>query len=244
MHEDEEGFLYPLIDMSFCIECGLCENVCPVINQSEVCSPLKVYAAKNPNEQIRLSSSSGGIFTMLAEQILKENGIVFGARFDEKWEVEHDYADTLDGIAAFRGSKYVQSRIGDSYQRVEDFLRKGRKVLFSGTPCQVAGLKRFLHNKEYDNLLTVDVICHGVPSPLIWRKYLEETIRPKGVAGKKSVLKSGYPPLRRTKIRFWNPVYTKKEFTSMSLLIRICLCKVFCTTYIYVLVATLVRLKD
>lgn len=202
MRSDVEGFLYPNINQTICINCNVCEKVCPEINQSEIRRPLKVYAAKNPDELIRLSSSSGGIFTMLAEQILKENGVVFGARFNEKWEVEHGYTDIQDGVAAFRGSKYVQSRIGDNYRQVEDFLRKGRKVLFSGTPCQVAGLKRFLHNKEYDNLLTVDVVCHGVPSPLVWRKYLEETIRPKGVTGKNSVLKSGHPPLRRTKIRF------------------------------------------
>lgn len=190
MRSDVEGFLYPNINQTICINCNVCEKVCPEINQSEIRRPLKVYAAKNPDELIRLSSSSGGIFTMLAEQILKENGVVFGARFNEKWEVEHGYTDIQDGVAAFRGSKYVQSRIGDNYRQVEDFLRKGRKVLFSGTPCQVAGLKRFLHNKEYDNLLTVDVVCHGVPSPLVWRKYLEETIRPKGVTGKNTVLSS------------------------------------------------------
>ena len=190
MHEDEEGFLYPNVNPSLCIDCGLCEKVCPVINQSEIHKPLKVYAAKNPDEQIRLSSSSGGIFTMLAEQVLNDNGVVFGARFNVNWEVEHGYADTLDGIASFRGSKYVQSRIGDSYLQVEAFLKQGRRVLFSGTPCQVAGLKKYLGNRKYDNLLTVDVVCHGVPSPLVWRKYLGEIIRPKGIAGKKSVFSS------------------------------------------------------
>lgn len=190
MHEDEEGFLYPNVNPSLCIDCGFCEKVCPVINQSEIHKPLKVYAAKNQDEQIRLSSSSGGIFTMLAEQVLNDDGVVFGARFNVNWEVEHGYADTLDGIASFRGSKYVQSRIGDSYLQVEVLLKQGRKVLFSGTPCQVAGLKKYLGNRKYDNLLTVDVVCHGVPSPLVWRKYLGEIIRPKGVAGKNTVLSS------------------------------------------------------
>lgn len=195
MHEDEEGFLYPNVNPSLCIDCGLCEKVCPVINQSEIHKPLKVYAAKNPDEQIRLSSSSGGIFTMLAEQVLNDNGVVFGARFNVNWEVEHGYADTLDGIASFRGSKYVQSRIGDSCLQVEAFLKQGRKVLFSGTPCQVAGLKKYLGNKKYDNLLTVDVVCHGVPSPLVWRKYLEEIIRPKGAAEKKRFLSLNEMPV-------------------------------------------------
>lgn len=175
MREDEEGFLYPYIDTSLCINCGLCEQVCPVINQSDPRLPLKVYAAKNPNETIRQASSSGGLFTMLAEQILQRNGVVFGARFNEKWEVIHDYTETLEGLAAFRGSKYVQSRIGDNYRLVKAFLEQDREVLFSGTPCQVAGLKCFLR-KEYNNLLTVDIICHGVPSPGVWRMYLKETI--------------------------------------------------------------------
>ena len=175
LKEDEEGFLYPVVEIETCIDCGLCEKVCPVLHQGEERKPLKVYAAKNQNEEIRLQSSSGGVFTLLAEEIIKEGGIVFGARFDEKWEVKHDFTETIDGLSAFRGSKYVQSRIEDNFQKVEAFLKQGRKVLFSGTPCQVAGLKRFLR-KEYDNLLTVDFVCHGVPSPGVWRQYLKEII--------------------------------------------------------------------
>lgn len=175
MREDEEGFLYPQTDMSKCIDCGLCEKVCPVLNQSEKRKPLYVYATKNKNPQIRLHSSSGGVFTHIAEQIIQNNGVVFGARFDENWAVKHDYTETLEGLAAMRGSKYVQSRIGSTYQQAKDFLEAGRLVLFSGTPCQIRGLKLFLA-KEYDNLLTVDLICHGVPSPEIWRQYLHEII--------------------------------------------------------------------
>ena len=136
---------------------------------------MKVYAVKNRNEEIRKQSSSGGVFTLLAEEVIKEGGVVFGARFDEKWEVKHDFTETMEGLGAFRGSKYVQSRLEDNYQKAEAFLKQGRKVLFSGTPCQVAGLKLFLH-KEYENLLTVDFVCHGVPSPGVWRNYLGETI--------------------------------------------------------------------
>ncbi|MEG0701691.1 MAG: Coenzyme F420 hydrogenase/dehydrogenase, beta subunit C-terminal domain [Muribaculaceae bacterium] len=172
MDEDSEGFLYPKVDASLCIDCKLCEKVCPVINQNETRKPIAVYAAKNPNEEIRMKSSSGGIFSMLAESTINQGGVVFGARFNEKWEVIHDYTETVEGIIPFRGSKYVQSQIGDSYIKAQNFLKEGREVLFSGTPCQIAGLNKFL-SKEYDNLLTVDVVCHGVPSPLVWRDYLD-----------------------------------------------------------------------
>lgn len=171
--EDEEGFRYPKVDMSLCIDCGLCERVCPEINKTKERQPLKVYAAKHPNDQIRLTSSSGGIFTLFAEQILADNGVVFGARFDENSEVVHDYTETKDGLAVFRGSKYLQSRVGNAYRQAEMFLKQGRKVLFSGSPCQIAGLKLFLR-KEYENLLAVDFVCHGVPSPLVWKLYLGE----------------------------------------------------------------------
>lgn len=174
MQEDNEGFLYPVVNVSTCTDCGLCEKVCPVINQDEPRRPLKVFAAKNRDEEIRRQSSSGGIFTPLAEEIIRDGGVVFGAKFDEDWNVVHAWTDTIEGIADFRGSKYVQSTIGDTYREAREFLKQGRKVLFSGTPCQIAGLRKFLR-KEYDNLLTVDVVCHGVPSPLVWRKYLEET---------------------------------------------------------------------
>lgn len=175
MQEDGEGFLYPKVDTETCIDCGLCEMVCPVINQGAKGKPIAAYAAKNPDEEIRCQSSSGGIFTMLAERTIRSGGVVFGARFDEHWNVIHDYAETIEGVAAFRGSKYVQSRMGDCYRKVEMFLRREREVLFSGTPCQIAGLKKFLR-KEYNNLVTMDVICHGVPSPGVWREYLNETV--------------------------------------------------------------------
>lgn len=175
LEEDKEGFLYPHVDVSLCVDCGLCEKVCPVINQGRSCEPMAVYAAINPDEEIRLQSSSGGIFTLLAESVIAENGVVFGARFDEHWNVIHDYTETQEGLDIFRGSKYVQSRIGNTYGKILQFLKAGRKVLFTGTPCQVGGLKRYLR-KEYDNLLTVDFVCHGVPSPKVWQKYLDEEV--------------------------------------------------------------------
>ncbi|MBR5512191.1 MAG: Coenzyme F420 hydrogenase/dehydrogenase, beta subunit C-terminal domain [Bacteroidaceae bacterium] len=174
MREDKEGFLYPEVDKNQCIDCGLCEKVCPVLLAKEKQKSFKVYAAKNTDEQIRIKSSSGGIFTLLAEKTIEEKGVVFGARFDDNWEVVHDYTETKEGIAFFRGSKYVQSKIGETYKQAKEFLKNGRKVLFTGTPCQIAGLKSYLR-KEYGNLLAVEVICHGAPSPQIWREYLAET---------------------------------------------------------------------
>ena len=174
--EDAEGFRYPLVDKTVCIGCGLCEKVCPVLNQAEERKPLEVYAAKNHDEQELLKSSSGGIFILIAKTVIHHGGVVFGAKFDKEWNVIHAYAETGGDVEAFMGSKYVQSRIGNTYKEAKSFLETGRQVLFSGTSCQIAGLKRFLR-KKYDNLLTVDVICHGVPSPKVWRMYLEEIKR-------------------------------------------------------------------
>ena len=168
---DEEGFLYPKVDTSLCIDCSLCEKVCPVINQREERKPRQVYAAKTKDNAVRLNSSSGGIFTMLAERIISEGGIVYGARFDDSWNVFHDSVEIIDDLAKFRGSKYVQSRIGDSFKEAERHLKSGRKVLFIGVPCQITGLKNFLR-KDYDNLIAVDIVCHGVPSPMVWNDYL------------------------------------------------------------------------
>lgn len=173
--EDDKGFRYPLVDKESCIECGLCTKVCPCINTNESVKPLNVYAAKNPDDKIRKNSSSGGIFTMLAEVIIKEKGVVFGACFDKKWNVVHDFTESIDGLRAFRGSKYIQSRIGETYKICKSFLKQGRLVLFSGTPCQIKGLKLFLR-RDYDNLITIDFICHGVPSPGVFRWYLQEKL--------------------------------------------------------------------
>lgn len=188
MREDEQGFLYPFVDTTSCIDCGLCEKVCPILNVGDTKDPLKVLAAKNKNEEQRLRSSSGGTFILLAEHIIKQGGVVFGARFDSNWEVEHCYAETIEELEPLMRSKYVQSKIGNTYKEAEQFLRDGRLVMFVGTSCQIVGLKRFLR-KEYDNLLAVDFICHGVPSPGIWRKYLEEIKSSRSeAAGKNTVL--------------------------------------------------------
>lgn len=172
LKDDTEGFLYPLVNKNTCIDCKLCEHVCPCINQNESKQPLLINATFNKNEKERIESSSGGLFSVFARYILDEGGVIFGARFDEQWNVIHDYAEDLKGLSTFRGSKYVQSNIGDTYKKAQSFLKSGRKVLFSGTPCQIAGLNKFLR-KQYDNLLTIEVVCHGVPSPSAWKSYLD-----------------------------------------------------------------------
>lgn len=179
MISNEEGFLYPQIDETLCVKCGLCEKKCPVLNPLQKDDEQTLaYAVINNNEKIRLESSSGGVFTALAENVIKQGGIVFGAKFDSDFNVIHGYTDTIEGLVDFRGSKYVQSTIGNSYIDCKKFLDEGRQVLFSGTPCQIAGLKSFL-GKNYDNLLCVDFICHGVPSTEffnIYKQNIENTI--------------------------------------------------------------------
>ena len=173
MEEDEEGFLYPKVSRGLCIDCKLCESVCPVLNEGTPHKPEKIYAVRNINKNEVRQSSSGGVFTLLATKVLDLGGIVFGAKFNNSWEVEHCWIDKKKDIQSLMGSKYVQSCIGNTYQEAKAFLSQGKYVLFSGTPCQIAGLRRYL-KKGYSNLLTVDVVCHGVPSPLVWRNYLKE----------------------------------------------------------------------
>lgn len=173
---DSEGFLYPSVDTARCVECGVCEQVCPVLHPGSSRQPQACYAAAHIDTAVRYASSSGGVFTALAASVLSSGGVVFGARFAADWSVEHAYTETQEGLSAFRGSKYVQSRIGDSYRQAESFLKEGRVVLFTGTPCQISGLRRYLR-KDYERLLTMDFICHGVPSPLVWHHYLQ-AVRP------------------------------------------------------------------
>ena len=182
MQADNEGFLYPVVNEADCIDCGLCEKVCHELHPYEERKPLNVYAAINKDEEIRLKSSSGGIFYLLAEKTISEGGVVFGARFDEDWQVVIDYAETMEGIKPFMGSKYVQARTATAFKETEAFLKQGRKVLFSGSPCQIAGLHHYLR-KEYDNLITVDFVCHGVPSPKVWQRYLDEVV----TSGKRAI---------------------------------------------------------
>ena len=189
MVEDEEGFRYPIIDKSKCIDCGLCEKVCPVLNVSNPNKPASIFAFSNKSEDIRLKSSSGGAFSLLAELVLSQGGVVFGAAYDNNWEVAHTYIERIEDLDMLRRSKYVQSRIGDTYKQAKNFLKEGRKVLFTGTPCQISGLRHYLR-KDYENLITMDFVCHSAPSPKVWRKFLREQYARKGVAGKNTVFKT------------------------------------------------------
>lgn len=174
MESDNEGFKYPVVEESLCINCNLCNKVCPVINKIEkIPFNQEVYSCQNKNENIRINSSSGGVFSLLCESVINQGGVVFGAAFDNNFEVRHSYAETIKECNKFRGSKYVQSDIGNSLIQVRNFLNEGRLVLFSGTPCQVKALNLFLL-RDYENLMTVDFICHGVPSPLVFSKYICE----------------------------------------------------------------------
>lgn len=174
MKENKEGFLLPKIDHSKCIKCHKCEHTCPILKKELIPNGFetKAFAAINKDDAIRKESSSGGVFFALAKWVIDKEGVVFGARWNDAWGVVHDFTDSLEGVKAFMKSKYVQSQIGNTYLQAKNFLDVGRWVLFSGTPCQLAGLRAVL-GKKYDKLLQVDLICHGVPSPGVWRKYLE-----------------------------------------------------------------------
>lgn len=170
---DNEGYVYPYVNTDNCINCNLCQKVCPIYNEESERPPMYVYASKNKNEEIRRNSSSGGLFFEIAKKVIDKNGVVFGAKFDSNWNVVHDYTEEVSGLIKFQGSKYVQSSINGAYKKAESFLKQNRLVLFSGTPCQISALLHFLRRK-YDNLITLDVVCHGVPNYKVWQKYLFE----------------------------------------------------------------------
>lgn len=173
MRSDREGFRYPVIDAAQCVGCRLCEKVCPVLNPAQNRGEPSVYAAKNKDAEVRRLSSSGGVFTTLAEMILADGGAVCAAKYDADFRVVHDMAYTKTDLAAFRGAKYAQSRAEHCFPVIRKLLNEGRPVLFVGTPCQSAGLNRYLGAAD-PRLLTVDMICHGVPSPKVWERYLQD----------------------------------------------------------------------
>lgn len=172
MKEDKEGFLYPIVDVNKCINCNICNTVCPN-KRRDLTSVILSSLACSTQAKIKENCSSGGVFYALAISILELGGVVFGAAFDSKWNVVHKRADNQKELQALLKSKYVQSDVAGVFSQVKNELNNNRWVLFSGTPCQVAGLKCFL-KKDYERLLLIDVICHGVPSPKVWKKYLLE----------------------------------------------------------------------
>lgn len=174
MQCDEEGFLYPVVDRTKCIQCNRCHQVCPVQNemQQRLEFDKECYVGYSTVDEIRKNSSSGGMFTLIARTILEKGGSVIGAAFDERFDVEHQEVTNFEQLNKFQGSKYVQSNIGITYKKTKELLEEGKLVLFSGTPCQIKGLYTYLGNKTYGNLLTQDIVCHGVPSPVVWQKYV------------------------------------------------------------------------
>lgn len=172
MEADEEGFVYPRIK-EHCINCGKCRKVCPVLEREKesVCVQ-HGFAVQNRDVKILRESTSGGAFTAIAEYVLENGGIVYGVSLDGELTARHISVENRDELCKFRGSKYIQSEIGRTFLEAREELEAGRLVCFSGTPCQIEGLLRFL-GKKYDNLITVDVVCHAVPSPLAFQKYIE-----------------------------------------------------------------------
>lgn len=174
MFENSEGFLIPHKILDQCIQCGRCETVCPVLNKREPDIAAKnCYMCRTQDKQLLDKSSSGGVFTHLAETILDSGGIVFGAAFDEEWGVKMVGIENKESLALLRGSKYVAASVGHTYAEALRAIKADRWVLYTGTPCQIAGLTHFLR-KDYEKLLKVDIMCHGVPSPMVWKRYLKD----------------------------------------------------------------------
>lgn len=171
MKEDNEGFRYPEVNSNLCVECGLCEKVCQYNEMPSKHTEMKyVFGGYNTNPEVRFESTSGGAFSAIVEAFCDENYVIFGAEA-KGIDVFHSYIEDKTELSKFRKSKYSQSVIGDTYKQAKAFLKEGKKVLFSGTPCQIAGLRSYLGKTNQDNLLTVEVICEGVPSPLYVRKW-------------------------------------------------------------------------
>lgn len=213
MDIDTEGFCYPTVDLETCINCGRCEQVCPILHPTEE-HPFEqsAYLFQNSDETVRLESTSGGAFSAIAELVIDNNGVVFGATFDQGLTVRHIFTESREDLKWFRNSKYVQSEIGETFRQTKQFLDIGRQVCFSGTPCQIEGLKHFL-KKDYPNLLTIDIVCRAVPSPLVFQKYLSYQRNKLGIKVSKVVFRDKHPyGYQRSVMAFYtdaqeNPVY-------------------------------------
>lgn len=172
MKPDHEGFLYPEVDESICIECGICIKHCPILTDVSRCNIPKVYAAKYKDSGSTFKSTSGGLFIPIAKSVLSMGGVVFGCAYDENLVAKHIKVETEDELYRLQSSKYVQSDTRGIYKQVKTELQNGKEVLFSGTGCQAAGLRSFL-GKDYGNLLITDIVCHGVPSPKLFKNYID-----------------------------------------------------------------------
>lgn len=170
MVENNKGFLKPVINEELCVDCGLCKKVCPIVSGENLKKPIKIYACKNIDENVRGTSSSGGVFQEIAKNIFKDNGIVYGAGFSKENKVEHVQAKNLEELENIKKSKYVQSDMKNTYIKIKENLDNKTKVLFSGTPCQVDAVKNFCRI-DSEEIFFVDVVCHGVPSPKFFEEY-------------------------------------------------------------------------
>lgn len=203
LEKDEEGFYYPLVEEKRCLDCGRCEKVCPMLNSREPDAEIrKVFICQNKSFSIRQDSTSGGVFSALSQYVIDRKGVVFGVEFDEKFCVRHSFVDNVESIEKFRGSKYVQSWVGNTYKRVQEELKKDRWVLFSGTPCQVAGLDAFL-GKKYEKLILMDIVCYSVSSPGVWIQFKEYISRK-------------IPFCKVSKIKFRDKMKYGYEYTQMT----------------------------
>lgn len=182
MVRNSEGFLYPNIDESLCIDCGMCDKVCPILNAEQLKhnDEQQVYAAVNKDNDILKESSSGGIFSVIADYVLDNGGVVCGAAFEDDLHLHHVIIDTKSELQRLRGSKYITSENDGAYKEIKQLLNQGRLVYYTGTGCQVAGLRAYLR-KEYDNLVTSDLVCHGTPSPKIFSAFISKLEKEEGV---------------------------------------------------------------
>lgn len=172
MKKDQNGFRFPeILNPVSCNSCGACQRVCPVISQ-KVYSDLPIaYAAYSKDESLRMESSSGGIFSEIAKLVIEKKGVVYGAAYNDAFEVYHCCVETVDDLAKLRGAKYSESYLGNTFSEILKRIKQGQYVLFAGMPCQVAGLKSFI-KKDFENLICIDFVCHGVPSPMVWEEYI------------------------------------------------------------------------
>ena len=206
MEEDEEGFIHPMIEKEKCIDCLECIDVCPIFQEEKVeIFEQKIFGVKHKDEGVRLSSTSGGMFTAISDHILEQDGVIYGAAFDNNLKVCHHRAESQKKRDEMKGSKYVQSDTGYTFTNVKKDLREGRLVLYTGTPCQIAGLKGYLAREDTSNLVLCDIICHGVPSDMMWREYRQLVKR------KKHEIKIHY---FRTKINGWHSMTSKNVYTT------------------------------
>lgn len=207
MREDTEGFSIPIIDDSKCVNCSMCVQICPSSEAEQFKHKInnaKCFIAQSKNTR-RKKSASGGMFYTIALEILNNQGVIFGAAFCEENVVKHIQVDNINDLMKLQNSKYVQSNIGDTYISARDNLEQGRWVLFSGTPCQIAGLYSFL-GKDFANLITIDIICHGVPSPKLLRRQIEEES------------KTWQGKVKKVSFRYKNPVFKSSSSFYMMMM--------------------------